>query len=150
MAPTMTDVAEKAQVSQSTVSMVFGNTGKISSETVTKVIAAANELGYVRNDMKKRNRRKASMTIVVGFRASLYRHMSENPTYIDILRGIEEESCRQKLSVIVRSASLESSGNDGAEAIDLSEFRQGKTKGAILLGHPSESLLEIFINNKIV
>lgn len=150
MAPTMTDVAQKAKVSQSTVSMVMSNTGNISTETASKVMAAAKELGYARSKLHKSSRRSSSMTIVVGFRASLYRHMSANPTYIDILRGIEEESSRQRVSVIVRSVNSESHGQEMAGRTNgLTDFQQGKSRGAILLGHPSEELLETFTHNHI-
>ncbi|MGF1688097.1 Mal regulon transcriptional regulator MalI [Photobacterium japonica] len=46
----ITDVAEYAGVSVSTVSLVLGNKGRISEATITKVNEAIKTLGYVRNE----------------------------------------------------------------------------------------------------
>ena len=46
----ITDVAEYAGVSVSTVSLVLGNKGRISESTINKVNQAVEALGYVRNN----------------------------------------------------------------------------------------------------
>lgn len=46
---TLADVAARAQVSRMTVSKVLRNTGSISEDTTSKVLAAVEELGYVKN-----------------------------------------------------------------------------------------------------
>ncbi|WP_139124429.1 LacI family DNA-binding transcriptional regulator, partial [Enterovibrio norvegicus] len=46
---TITDVAEHAGVSVTTVSMVLGNKGRISADTIEKVNNAVAAIGYVRN-----------------------------------------------------------------------------------------------------
>ncbi|MEM6510858.1 MAG: LacI family DNA-binding transcriptional regulator, partial [Pseudomonadota bacterium] len=46
---TIWDVAEQAQVSKSTVSLVLTNSDKVSKKSKEKVLAAIDKLGYVYN-----------------------------------------------------------------------------------------------------
>lgn len=49
--PTTKDVAERANVSQMTVSRVLREKGYVSQEISEKVLKAANEIGYIRNNL---------------------------------------------------------------------------------------------------
>lgn len=46
MPPTLTEVAERAGVSLSTASRAFSSPDRIDAETLARVIAAADEIGY--------------------------------------------------------------------------------------------------------
>lgn len=61
--PTMNDVAKAAGVTQATVSYVLNNTGDISEAVKKRVQEAAEELGYIRNNMARNLKLKRSNTI---------------------------------------------------------------------------------------
>jgi LacI family transcriptional regulator len=89
------DVAVRAGVSVGTVSNVLNNPGKVSPASVTRVLAAIEELGYVRNDAARQLRAGRSTTIglvVLDVR---------NPFFTDVARGAEDEAATHGLSVIL-------------------------------------------------
>lgn len=63
MAPTLTEVAERAGVSLSTASRAFSSPDRIGSETLARVIAAADEIGY--SAARGSDRRVAATTVAV-------------------------------------------------------------------------------------
>lgn len=65
---TIKDIAKKAEVSTTTVSLALRNKGNLSPETRDKVIQIAQDIGYVRNHLAAKLRSKYSKTvgIVVG------------------------------------------------------------------------------------
>lgn len=63
--PTIVDVAERCGVSKSTVSLVFRGSDLVAEETRKRVLAAANELGYVPNQTARNFRSKRSGMIGV-------------------------------------------------------------------------------------
>lgn len=94
--PTMTDIAQAAGVSQSTVSMILGgkNLSSFPPATVAKVQETCKALNYV---PRKRNRTKSapkSKEILV-----LASKMT-NPYYPSMLQSIEREAMRNGLSVV--------------------------------------------------
>ena len=50
---TIGDIAQKAEVAKSTVSLVLNNTGYVSKQTREKVMAAIQELNYVPNSLAR-------------------------------------------------------------------------------------------------
>ena len=50
---TISDIAKKAKVAKSTVSLVINNTGYVSEQTKEKVLAAIEELNYVPNSLAR-------------------------------------------------------------------------------------------------
>lgn len=94
--PTMTDIAQAAGVSQSTVSMILNskNLSSFPSSTVTRVQEACKTLGYV---PRKRNRSKSapqSKEVLV-----LASKMT-NPYYPSMLQSVEREAMRHGLRVV--------------------------------------------------
>ena len=63
MKATIKDVAHSAGVSTATVSHVFNNTRYVSSEIVDRVKKAADELGYIPNNLAKSLRSNESKKI---------------------------------------------------------------------------------------
>ena len=78
------DVAAKAGVSVTTVSMVLGNKGRISAETAQKVNQAVTELGYVRNLAAASLRSQKSELIGL-----ILRDISD-PYYAEVASGLSE------------------------------------------------------------
>lgn len=94
---TSTDIAKKAGVSQSTVSMVLNRKYNVSfsKETIEKVEAAAKELGYVQPKRKHRKGSKKEKLLVV-FCSNL-----TNPYYVMLLQGIESRAKEQGYGLFV-------------------------------------------------
>ena len=82
---TSSDVAEKAGVSQATVSMVLNHKYNVSfsRETVEKVESAARELGYQLPGHKNKKENKKEKMIVV------FCPTITSPYYVMLLQGIE-------------------------------------------------------------
>lgn len=90
---TSSQVAEKAGVSQATVSMILNrrNNVSFSEETIEKVERAARELGYELPHRKHKNNSKKEKLIVV-FCPTL-----TSPYYVLLLfAGNPDEDCRHK------------------------------------------------------
>lgn len=81
----ITDVAEYAGVSVSTVSLVLGHKGRISESTIKKVNKAIDELGYVRN--KAAANLRSNQSNLIGL---ILRDITD-PFYTEITAGISEE-----------------------------------------------------------
>ncbi|WP_226574096.1 Mal regulon transcriptional regulator MalI [Mangrovibacter yixingensis] len=86
---TITEVAKHASVSVSTVSMVLGNKGRISADTIEKVNSAVEELGYIRN-LAAANLRSGSGEII----GLILKDISD-PYYAEVASGISEEAEQQ-------------------------------------------------------
>ncbi|MBV7297428.1 Mal regulon transcriptional regulator MalI [Enterovibrio paralichthyis] len=112
---TITDVAEHAGVSVTTVSMVLGNKGRISQDTADKVNQAVADLGYVRNRAAANLRSNSSE--IVGL---ILKDISD-PYYAQVAAGLCEETEKQGYMVF-----LAQSGNDEKfEQCMLTMARQG-------------------------
>ena len=104
---TSSDVAERAGVSQATVSMILNKKYNVSfsRETVEKVEQAARELGYQLPSRKGRKENKKEKLIVV-FCPTL-----TSPYYVLLLQGIESVANKQGFGVFIcntqRDARLE-------------------------------------------
>ncbi|MES1212479.1 MAG: LacI family DNA-binding transcriptional regulator, partial [Leifsonia sp.] len=116
------DVAERAGVSVGTVSNVLNNPAKVSPASVTRVLAAIEALGYVRNDAARQLRAGRSTTIgliVLDVR---------NPFFTDLARGAEDEASRHSLSVILGNSDEDS----GREAAYLDLFEEQRVHGVLI------------------
>ncbi|MEM1108943.1 MAG: LacI family DNA-binding transcriptional regulator [Planctomycetota bacterium] len=65
MSITLKDIAERAQVSQATVSIAMGSTGRISDKTRKRVLSIADELGYRPNLLVQGIQKGQTMTVGV-------------------------------------------------------------------------------------
>lgn len=82
--PTMDDVAERAGVSQMTVSRVMNNKGYISSAVRDRVTAAAKDIGYVENRLARGLRSEKTPLIAVALPTL------GNTVFTDVLAGITD------------------------------------------------------------
>lgn len=98
MAVSVRDVAQRAGVSVGTVSNVLNNPTKVAAATVTKVQAAIDELGFVRNDAARQLRAGKSRSIglvVLDVR---------NPFFTDLARGAEDAATEHNMSVLLANS----------------------------------------------
>jgi LacI family transcriptional regulator len=122
MAVSVREVAAAASVSVGTVSNVLNNPGKVAPETVTRVLAAIEELGFVRNDAARQLRagksRSIGMTVLdVG-----------NPFFTDVSRGAEDRAAEAGLTLLLGNSD-ETMGREGAY-LDL--FEEQRVHGILI------------------
>lgn len=91
----MSDVAEQAGVSVTTVSHVINNTRPVSAERRDRVLAAMNELGYQPNRLARSLRRGQTFTI------GMIVPDNANPYFAEMARNIEETAYRNQYSLIL-------------------------------------------------
>ncbi|MFH8252638.1 LacI family DNA-binding transcriptional regulator [Microbacterium sp. B2969] len=94
MPASIRDVAQRAGVSVGTVSNVLNRPDEVSTESVSRVNRAIEELGYVRNDAARKLR--AGVSTTVGFVVL----DGQNPFYNDVVRGAEDEASRHNIAIL--------------------------------------------------
>ena len=100
--PTSFDVAERAGVSQSTVSRALRNSPGVNAETRARVSAAARELGYVVDRHASSLRLKSSETIALVTICRPGEDRSAiNPFYFALLGSIAEATSRRRFNLLV-------------------------------------------------
>ena len=119
--PTLSEVAKKSGVSIPTVSQVLRETGRISEETRKKVIKAANELFYVRNN------RAASMRSGDNNEIGILIHEITNPFNAEVINGLIDTFNSKKYLVSI----LDSQNNNEKEFLNLKNFISGGRRGII-------------------
>jgi len=116
------DVAAAAGVSVGTVSNVLNRPDKVSPQTVSRVLAVIDELGFVRNDAARQLRAGRSRTIglvVLDLR---------NPFFTEVARGAEERAAEHGLSVLVAN----SDEKQARELTHLELFEQQRVFGVLI------------------
>ena len=116
------DVAQRAGVSVGTVSNVLNRPDKVAEATVARVIAAIDELGFIRNDAARQLRAGHSKTVglvVLDVR---------NPFFTDLARGAEDEAASAGLTVILGN----SDENSDREAAYLDLFEEQRVHGVLI------------------
>jgi len=116
------DVAERAGVSVGTVSNVMNHPEKVAEGSRQRVLAAIEELGFIRNDAARqlRDGRSSSIGLVVLD--------VRNPFFTDIARGAEDRAAEARLSVLLANSdvSLE------RESAYLDLFEQQRVHGVLI------------------
>lgn len=122
MAASVKDVAAHAGVSVGTVSNVLNRPTKVNAETAQKVLAAIDELGFVRNDAARQLRagRSRSIGLVVLDVA--------NPFFTDLARGAEARASEHQLSVLL--GNTDENAQREAEYLDL--FEEQRVHGLLI------------------
>jgi LacI family transcriptional regulator len=107
MGKTIKDVAAEAGVSTATVSRVFApeNDDSVADETKSRVLAAAEKLGYRVNYTARSLKRRSTMTIAVVFPELT------NDFFMDVAEGIEKELLAKGYTMLL-SSSLNSVGEE--------------------------------------
>jgi len=98
MTVSVRDVAEAAGVSVGTVSNVLNRPERVSPETVARVQAAIDQLGFVRNAAARQLRAGRSNSI------GLVVLDARNPFFTDVARGAEERAAEHGLTVLMANS----------------------------------------------
>ncbi len=122
MSVSVKDVAARAAVSVGTVSNVMNRPEKVSADTVRRVQAAIDELGFVRNDAARQLRAGRSRAI------GLVILDVSNPFFTDLARGAEDQAARAGLSIILGN----SGERDERETTYLDLFEEQRMHGVLI------------------
>ncbi|MFE1646859.1 LacI family DNA-binding transcriptional regulator [Microbacterium sp. P01] len=123
MSVNVKDVAAEASVSVGTVSNVLNRPDKVAPETVARVQAAIDKLGFVRNDAARQLRAGRSRSI------GLIVLDSANPFFADLARGAEERAAAAGVSVLLGNSDQDSA----RETAYLDLFREQRVNGVLLI-----------------
>jgi len=116
------DVALRAGVSVGTVSNAINRPGIVAANTVAKVQAAIDELGFIRNDAARQLRAGRSKTIglvVLDVR---------NPFFTDVARGAEDQAALSGYTVLLGN----SDESSAREATYLDLFDEQRVHGVLI------------------
>ncbi len=109
--PTMVDVAERAGVSRSLVSLVMRGSPRVSPQRRAAVLAAAQELGYSPDALASRLASRSS-TVLAVLVSDL-----RNPYFGDIMEGLEAAAGDAGLQTILSSGRRTPASEEGAVAM---------------------------------
>jgi alanine racemase len=98
MRPTIKDIAERAGVSKTTVSFALNDPGRISSETLKRVMAVVTELDYVPNPVARTLTTKRLGALGLLLPQPITEAL-RNPYVVEIIRGIGELCAEHELSL---------------------------------------------------
>ncbi len=116
------DVAERAGVALGTVSNVLNRPEKVAESTRARVLAAIDQLGFVRNDAARQL--KAGTSRSIGFILLDVR----NPFFTDVARGAEQQAALHGLSVLLAN----SDETTERESAYLDLFEQQRVQGLLV------------------
>ena len=123
--PTIRDVATRAGVSKSLVSLALQNAPRVAPQTRAAILAAAEELGYRRNAAARALGAHRTRTIGV-FVLDLH-----NPLTADVLDAVQAEARRRDYRTIIVVG-----GEDAtAERAELEKLLEFRVEGIIAVGH---------------
>ncbi|MFE6964507.1 LacI family DNA-binding transcriptional regulator [Agromyces sp. NPDC057679] len=122
MAVSVREVAAAASVSVGTVSNVLNRPDKVAPATVERVLAAIEELGFVRNDAARQLRAGRSRSI--GFVVLDVR----NPFFTDVARGAETRAAEAGLTVLLGT----SDENIDRERVYVDLFEEQRVHGVLI------------------
>lgn len=122
MAVSVRDVAAAASVSVGTVSNVLNRPEKVAPDTVARVMAAIDELGFVRNDAARQLRAGRSRSIglvVLDVR---------NPFFTEVARGAEDRAAEDNMTILLGN----SDENADRERSYLDLFEEQRVHGVLI------------------
>ena len=122
MGASISDIAQKANVSATTVSRALNNHGYVNEETKNEIIRIADELGYRPKQYKKRNGFSSSKLIGVVVPDI------KNAYFGEIIRGIEEVTFQKGYDLLI----CDSAGDPGQEIRCISSLYAANVCGLIV------------------
>ncbi|GAK47142.1 transcriptional regulator [Secundilactobacillus oryzae JCM 18671] len=125
---TIKDIANRAGVSVSTASRALNNNPRISLETRERIKQIADDLGYLPNFTAKNLTRGEANVVGVIF-PTVESAAPENPFYIDMLRGINQELVKRHYVLSIAIGSVIKAVLDNVKAM----VQQAKVKRFIVL-----------------
>ncbi len=143
MTPTIDTIAEKAEVSAKTVSLVLNNRPFVSERTKQKVYKVINELKYQPHIVARELSVQKTKNIAFFFWFAPNR-LSVDHFYHEVFEGIAAEAHRQEYHLMFISPEEEFVGVD----LPLEMARSRKIEGMILAANLEDSMLEALNNEK--
>ncbi|MBC2398298.1 LacI family transcriptional regulator [Clostridium tetanomorphum] len=138
---TMMDIAKKANVSKTTVSMVINNRdGNISDETRQKILAIAKELNYIPNSVARSLSTKKSETI------GIILPDITNPFFSEMARAIEDGANNLGYNVIFCNTDNEETKEEKYTRLLISKLVDGVI---FISGGESTKSINILVNNNV-
>ena len=122
MAVSVREVAAAASVSVGTVSNVLNRPEKVAPDTVARVLAAIDQLGFVRNDAARQLRAGRSRSIgliVLDVR---------NPFFTEVARGAEDRAAEEQMTILLGN----SDENADRERSYLDLFEEQRVHGVLI------------------
>jgi DNA-binding LacI/PurR family transcriptional regulator len=140
--PTILDVAERAGVSKSLVSLVLRGSPRVSEEKRAAVLRAADELHYRPNAVARSLVNKRSFLIGVML-SDLH-----NPFFVEVVDGIEQEALAAQYRALFNTGGRTADG----ESIAIETLLQLRTDGIILASPvlPSREILSAAATTQVV
>lgn len=123
--PTINDVAERAGVSKSLVSLAIRGSDRVSDESREAILQAADELGYRPNAAARSLADRRSRTVGVLL------HDLHNPVFAEVLDGVQEVVRARGY----RTMLVTGHGESEREAAELSALLEFQVEGLILISH---------------
>jgi len=123
--PTINDVAARAGVSKSLVSLAIRGSDKVSDDSRALILQAAEELGYRPNAAARNLADRRSHTIGVLL------HDLHNPIFAEVLDGVQEVVRAQGYRMML----VTGHGDPGREASELATLLEFQVEGLILISH---------------
>ena len=123
--PTLHDVAARAGVSKSLVSLALQGSPKVAPASREAILAAANELGYRPNRTASSLVRQRTHTIGVHI---LDLH---NPVFAEILDGVQEGVRRDGYSTLL----VTGNADPATERREITRLLESRVEGVILIAH---------------
>ncbi|MBQ8385772.1 MAG: LacI family DNA-binding transcriptional regulator [Spirochaetaceae bacterium] len=130
--PTIKELAEQAGVSKTAVSFAFNSPERISKETYARIMAIAQELGYVPDPVARGLARRKTQCIGILLPQSIA-SVFQNPYITELLRGVGEVCEKEKFSILVLSP---------LEGIFTHAVYNAVVDGVIILGAASASAVQ--------
>ncbi|MDP1580597.1 MAG: LacI family DNA-binding transcriptional regulator [Candidatus Didemnitutus sp.] len=141
-------IAQKLQISRTTVSRSLANHPAISAETRARVLAAAEELGYRMSPGRATRRSKSSRSFTIGVLVGIPVENVTMATFPFILKGIRDRAEIERVSVDI---SYQAPGDFNSEAnreASIRQIRANDWRGAILI-YPFPELALDMISRRV-
>jgi len=116
------EVARRAGVSVGTVSNVLNRPSRVAATTRARVLAAIDDLGFVRNESARQLRVGRSQTL------GLIVPDTRNPLFTDIARGVEDAAAGSGLAVLL----CNSAASPGRERRAMDLLEQQRVRGLLI------------------
>lgn len=139
--PTIYDVAERAGVAPSTVSRAFGVPGRVKEATRLRILAAAEDLGYVPN--------LHARALQTGRHKTIAMLLSDitNPHFFEMIRGAEQRARAASSTMVIANA-------EESPRVELEQIRSlaGSVDGFVLAASRlrDEDLRELAAQHAVV
>lgn len=129
--PTIIDVAKKANVSKSTVSLVLNESDRVRPDTAQKVWEAVRQLNYVPN--------RAARALQSGRSNMIGMIVSDitNPYYSELVRSVSVVARKQKYDVVSFDLNYDSS----LMSANLERLKEYKPDGLLLFTHHNDQVI---------